>query len=171
MFPRSWSPIALLAALMLTSCDSGNLFDPSLTLGVIVDVTAEPDPTIATSAAGETFMVGDEIVEFDWKTSFRLVSTIDEDQVQTTITSLGLLVQQATGGIIIIPPPGQVESFRFDTRTNGNIIAPGSSKVSEFDLWYSLPNGGREAVLTVSVTYINDSGLTRAETAQLRVAP
>jgi len=171
MLARTLTPLALLAALGSASCDSGSLFDPSLTLGLFVDVTAEPNPAVATSAAGETFMVGDETVEFEWKTSFRIISAIDEDQVQATITSLALLVRQATGGIIIVPPPGQEERFRYDTRTDGNIIPPATSKASEFDVWYTLPNQGREAVMTVTVGYINDSGLTRSETVTLRVAP
>ncbi len=171
MVRKVWTVVALASTLGLASCDSNNLFDPTRTLSVFVELSADPDVVNAASAAGETFMVGDDTVEFDWKTSFRLVSSLSEDQPQATLTALALLVQQATGGIIISPPPGQAETFRFDTRTDGNIITPGTDKISEFDVWYTLPNEGREAVITVTASYINDAGLTRTDNVTVRVAP
>ena len=171
MVRKVWTVVALASTLALSGCGSNNLFDPTRMLSVFVELSVEPDVVNATSATGETFTIGEETVEFAWKTSFQVISSLSDEQPQATISALALLVQQATGGIIISPVPGQAESFRFDTRTDGNIITPGSSKVTEFDVWYTLPNQGREAVITVTVSYINDSGLTRTENITVRVAP
>ena len=40
----------------------------------------------------------------------------------------------------------------------------------EFDLWYLLPNGGREALVTLSVSFDTPAGLTTS-TLEVQVAP
>jgi hypothetical protein len=86
------------------------------------------------------------------------------------IAILAVNVQQATGGIVVAPAAPDDERFRFTPRPQANRIESGGEAVVEFDLWYLLPNGGREALVTLSASFDTPAGLTTS-TVDVRVAP
>ena len=83
------------------------------------------------------------------------------------IKSISADLQQASGGIAIIPITGTDESFRFSVRAPGNRVDVNSSMVIPFTFFYSLPNGGREALVSLSFSVTTDSGASGAVTASV----
>jgi hypothetical protein len=68
-------------------------------------------------------------------------------------------------------PGGDQVYFKFDSQAVTNHInAKGSVSVS-FDVWYSLPNGGKEGLATVSFTFQDSSKNAYSDTLQEKVAP
>ena len=88
------------------------------------------------------------------------------------ITSLSYVLQQAAGGIIIIPPSGQGEIYQgvVSTPTNGGPRVEGMGTNSiPFDFFYTLPDGGRGAVITITPNFRDDNGNVSSQTLTLRV--
>ncbi len=156
--PRSMR-VAVLAstAVWLVACSSPT--DPNATTAK-VDLTANPSPTSALPSNGVTYtIVGDathpdQIKEYPWQTHFSLTMA-ETAGVGLDITSISVKVQQAAGGIITPPTNGQVEHYQFTSRSSGNRLEGHGMAVVGFDVWYALPNQGREAVITVIVTFLD----------------
>jgi len=123
-----------------------------------VDLTANPSPTTAVAAQGVTYTIkGDDthpdvIKDYPWTTSF-LVDMNETGGNALSITAVNLRVQQASGGIVIAPSGGDVEHYQFNSSASGNSLpARGHASVG-FQVWYDLPNKGREALVTVSLSF------------------
>jgi hypothetical protein len=87
------------------------------------------------------------------------------------ITAVNVRVQQASGGIVITPTGGAVEHYQFNSSaSNNHLNARGSTSVG-FEVWYDLPNRGREALVTVGFTFQDDEDNTYSEHIQVKVAP
>lgn len=167
--------VPLVAALLLPGCSAPTSSTPE----VEVTLTARPDPAIATGPTGVTYKVtnSDDTVstyEYDYRTSFT-VTAQDEAGLALDITALNLVVQQATGGIVITPSGGDQVYYRFNSSAVTNHInASGSADVG-FDAWYDLPGGGKEALVTVSFTFLyeddDENEYTYSKTLQVKVAP
>jgi hypothetical protein len=167
--------LPVLASAALGACNSPTESDPSFD----VSFTANPDPATASGPTGVTYKEtnSDDTVsyyEYDYRTNFTL--TIKEEAgLALTITSINLTLQQATGGIVIPPSGGDQVYFKFNSSaTTNHINARGSAEVG-FDVWYDLPNQGREALVTVSFTfdYEDEDGntYTYSDTTKVKVAP
>ena len=63
------------------------------------------------------------------------------------------------------------EEVLFEQRPRDNRIESGGEGVIEFDVWYLLPNGGREAVVTVNVTFTSDLRGVFVNSVAIPVAP
>ncbi len=89
------------------------------------------------------------------------------------ITAINLTVQQATGGIVITPSGGDQVYFKFNSSAVTNHINANGSADVGFDVWYDLPNGGREALVTVGFTFSTGRRrqYTYSDTLQVKVAP
>jgi hypothetical protein len=167
--------LPLVAAAVLTACSSptGSQVEFDIT------VTATPDPATAGRSSGVQYKVtnSDDSVsyyDYDYRTSFT-VTIRDNAGMALRITSINLTVQQATGGIVITPSGGDQVYFKFNSSAvNNSINARGSADVG-FDVWYDLPNGGKEALVTVSFNFEHDdeedNTYTYAKTFQVKVAP
>lgn len=80
-------------------------------------------------------------------------------------------MQQATGGIVITPSGGDQIYYKFNSSAVTNHInAKGSADVG-FDVWYRLPNGGKEALVTVGMSFKDKDDNTYSDTVQVKVAP
>jgi hypothetical protein len=77
-----------------------------------------------------------------------------------TIKSITADLQQSTAGIVITPIEGTDESYRFEVRAPGNRIDLNGTLDIPFTFYYTLPNGGREAIITVSFAATTDDGGT-----------
>ena len=156
--PRSVRAAVLAStAVWLVACSSPT--DPSATTAK-VDLTANPNPTSALASSGVTYtIVGDathpdQIKEYPWRTHFS-VNMAETAGVGLDITSISVKVQQAAGGIITPPTNGQIEHYQFTSQSSGNRLEGHGTRVVGFDVWYALPNQGREAVVTVIVTFLD----------------
>jgi hypothetical protein len=175
------------AALLLSACQSPT--DPDDTIGVddFVEGSVTPDPVNASeSNDGKTYRVPrnnaqDDILPYDWKAAFgvnvRLNSTADDKDLDLAypvkMTSIGVTVQQASGGVVT-PPTGTdtVHSEYVVRDSTGNSY--GSSNTANgftIDLWYDLPSLRKEALITVVVGLVDDDGRTFQKSIEVKVNP
>jgi len=168
--------LPLLAVAWLGGCSSPTESDDGefdLTL------TASADPATATPSTGVQYKVtnADDTVsyyDYDYRVSFS-VNVRDNAGMALDIMAMNLTVQQATGGIVITPSGGDQVYYKFNSSAVTNHInAKGSADVG-FDVWYDLPNQGKESLITVSLTFSytdeDDNDYTYSDTLQVKVAP
>jgi hypothetical protein len=167
--------LPLLAAAALGACSSPTESSPEFD----VTFTATPDPATASGPTGVQYKVtnADDTVsyyEYDYRTSFTV--TIHENAgMALDITSINLKIEQATGGIVIPPSGGDQVYYKFNSSAVTNHINPKGTADAGFDVWYDLPNQGREALVTVSFAfeYEKDSSntYTYSDTFKVKIAP
>ena len=163
--------LPLLAAAWLSACNAPTSSTPTLE----VTLSASPDPATASGPTGVTYKVtnADDSVtlyEYDYRTSFSV--TIQETSgMALSITALNLTVQQATGGIVITPSGGDQVYYKFTSSAPTNHVNANGSASVGFDVWYDLPNGGKEALVTVGFSFEDDDDNTYSDTLQVKVAP
>ena len=86
-------------------------------------------------------------------------------------------MQQAAGGIVIAPSGGEVEHYQFNSSASGNLLPANGHASVGFQVWYDLPNKGREALVTVTLGFQEvDEGSdgvqdTFQSTVDVKVAP
>jgi hypothetical protein len=167
--------LPLVAAAAFGACSSPTESDPEFD----VTFTASPDPATASGPTGMLYKVtnADDTVsyyEYDYRTNFTV--TIKENAgMALDITSINLTVQQATGGIVIPPSGGDQVYYKFNSSAATNHVNENGSADVGLDVYYDLPNGGREALLTVSFTFDyedeDDNTYTYSDTFKVKVAP
>jgi hypothetical protein len=149
---------------------------PTESTSLDVTLTATPDPAQPTASTGVTYKVEgqddepDEIRTYPWKTSF-VVNIQETGGLAVDITAVTLKVQQASGGIVIAPSGGEVEYFKFNSSASGNRVAANGSASVGFEVWYALPNEGREALVTVTLGFQDDDDRTYSDVIAVKVAP
>lgn len=175
---------AVVAGLCLLACQSPT--DPNQTTD-FVDTTVSPETATASGPTGRTYKVEgsgdkpDEIREYDWHTAFTVSVTLNEhandDNVKldfpVDITSATVKVQQASGGIVTPPTGSETEHYEFviAQATSNRFTGVNSPIDMTFEVWYDLPNLRREALVTVTLVFKDDSGVTFSEVATVKVAP
>jgi hypothetical protein len=170
MFKTATRSTLLLAVTGLAACSS-----PTAATTLTVNLTASPDPTNAVQSHGVTYEVTNpdstvSTYEYAWEASFT-VSMQETGGTAVNITAVDLKVQQASGGIVITPSGGDKEYYRFNSSASGNRLAANGTASISFDVWYSLPNKGREALVTVNLSFQDDNSNTYAKSVQCKVAP
>lgn len=171
-----------MAAVLIGILGWGGCSSPTSSTTLDATLTASPNPTTATASQGVTYtIVGDsnhpDVTKvYPFTTSF-VVDIAETEGVALNITAVNLRVQQASGGIVIAPSGGEVEHYQFNSSASGNLLpAHGHASVG-FQVWYDLPNKGREALVTVSLSFQEvDAGSdgtksTFATTVDVKVAP
>lgn len=161
MLRKAKDALWLLAALGLAACET-----PTGGSSAEVVFTSTPDPAVAVASSGRTYIVQgddntpDETRQFDWQTSFS-VNLAETGGSDLEILGLTFRIQQATGGIIT-PPTSGVEYYDYVSQSSGNQLPGNGNSSVHFDAWYDLPNLGREAVATVTFTFLdeNDQNIT-----------
>jgi hypothetical protein len=135
-------------------CSSPTSSSPTLE----VDLTVNPSPASATASQGVFYTIkgddthADETRQYPWTTSF-VVEMQETGGNALEITAVNLKVQQASGGIVIAPSGGDIEHYQFNSSASGNNLpAKGHASVG-FQIWYDLPNKGKEALVTVSLSF------------------
>jgi hypothetical protein len=85
------------------------------------------------------------------------------------ITAVSVKVQQAAGGIVITPTGTDIEHYQYTSHASNNRIdAKGSASVG-FDVWYDLPNKGREALVTLTFSFTDDNSQSFSESTSVKV--
>jgi len=154
----------------LTACGT-----PTSSTTLSVNLTTTPNPASAVPSQGVTYTVTNpdntvSTYDYSFKTSFT-VNMQETGGNALTITSVNLVVQQASGGIVITPSGGDREYFRFNSAAGGNTLAAHGNAAMSFDVWYSLPSKGQEALITVTLTFSDANNNTYTQTVQEKVAP
>lgn len=130
--------------------------DTTTTTPATATVTAVPSPdTVVVTAAGGAYA---------WTGSFTVTVT-NTNASPLTIKSITADLQQSSGGIVVTPIAGTDEAFRFDVRAPGNRVDANASMAIPFTFFYTLPNGGREAVVSLSFSAATDAGASGSVTA------
>jgi hypothetical protein len=171
----------------ISGCQSPTDPDDTPSVDDFLEWSASPNPVNAgTSTDGRTYRLvrgnnqPDEILPYDWKTSFavsvRLNDKADDDDYLSfpvDLTSATIAVKQASGGVVTPPTGGDTEHSDFVvTRTTSNRYgAVNSSNTLDFDVWYDLPSLRREAVITITLTFKDTDGLTFSKAIDLNVSP
>ena len=154
MFGRRNIAVLLVVAFSAAGCQEGLPTGPTVPLEVLL--SSAPATLTAVPSTGVTVMVDGAPVTLAWKVSFSLVLSLDVDHDPVEITNVSNVVQQVVEGIVVTPTAPGVELFVFEQRPAGNRIEPGGEQVIDFDVWYLLPNGGREALVTINVAFVAD---------------
>lgn len=177
----------MICVCLLSACQSPTDPDETLDVDDILDLALSPSPAVATEATdGRTYRVvrgnnqPDEILPFDWTTTFTVTATLnsnanDEDanvEFPVDITSVAVVVKQASGGIVTPPSGGETEHFFYVTEASANRYASANSSVSiRLDVWYDLPSLRREALITVTMNFQDNDGQSFSKAYDVRVAP
>ncbi len=164
MFRRTMVMAATLATLSLGACGGSNATtsptaSPSPTTAPVVTIVANPAaaPVTASTDPG-----------FQWATSFSLTLT-ESAGVAVNIRSVSANLQQAAGGIVVTPPTGLAEAFRYEVKSPSNRIEANGTITIGFTFLYTLPQPGEEALVTVTLNLYDDSGTAYPQTVQVKV--
>jgi hypothetical protein len=161
--------VVLVSCIGVTACDQSTATTSSAATFTVVPATAT-----AVESTDRTYTITgdsthpDRTVTYPWKTNFTVTIT-ETAGVGRNIAQVALRVQQASGGIVITPTGSDIEHYDYTSHASGNRIeAKGSASVS-FDVWYDLPNKGREALITVSFSFTDDNSSSFSETTSVKV--
>jgi hypothetical protein len=181
-----WLLAVVAMAALLGGCQSTTSTSDTYDVDDFVDGSASPNPVTSTTSTGKTYRVvrgnnqPDDIYEYAYKATFSVSATINStattDEVDldfpATITSTTVQIQQAAGGIVITSTSGETEHYEssLTAATGSKFTAVGSTQTMTYDVWYTLPNGGKEALATVAINFKDDSGqtFTKTITCQLK---
>jgi hypothetical protein len=173
--------------LVAAGCQSPTSASSTLSVDDFVTAAISPDPATAVDAVGKTYRVvrgnnqPDEILPYSYVTSFAITLTVTSEATSdsvdltfpVTITSVSGKVQQAAAGIVTPPTGGDVEHYEsLIAQSSGSQFAAVNGTITmSFQVWYALPNGRREAVVTESISLKDDSGKTFTKNVDVKVAP
>ena len=162
-------PLVLVGA--ISSCSA-----PTEPTELSVDLSSSPATPSAVAAKGVFYTIKgddthpDQTIEYPWKASFT-VSLQETGGLAVDITAVNVRVQQASGGIVITPTGGTVEQYQFNSSASGNRLEANGSASVGFEVWYDLPNKGREALVTVAFTFRDEDSGTYGDSLDIRVTP
>jgi hypothetical protein len=177
----------LLLPLLVAGCQKPTDPDETLDVDDILDLSVTPNPAVASEATdGRTYRVvrgnnqPDDILPFDWFTSFTVTATInananDDDfdlEFPIDLTSVSVVVKQASGGIVSPPAGGETEHYFnvFEASTN-RYPSVNSAINIKLDVWYDLPSLRKEALVTVNMNFQDSDGNAFSKAYDVRVAP
>lgn len=179
--------VALLAAAVMTACQSPTSTEDTINVDDFVDVVVSPHPAQGVASDGRTYRVvrgnnqPDEILPFDWRTAFTLTVTLNQNATDSDldltfpvdITAATAKVQQASGGIVSPPTGSETEHYEsvLTQASSNRFEGVNSTNTMAFDVWYDLPSLRREALITVSLAFRDSEGKTFTKNVEVRVAP
>ena len=162
----------LLCAAALAGCDKST----STAAPAPATLTAVPATATAAPSAGTTFTLKgqgsthpDQTLEYPWKTSFT-INIAESMGVGRSITGVSIKVQQTSAGVVVAPTGSESEHYLYTMHASSMRIEPKGSVCVAFDpFWYWLPNGGKEALVTVTFSFLDDNNSPSSEETALRV--
>jgi ABC-type glycerol-3-phosphate transport system substrate-binding protein len=166
---RTTRAAATLLVLLLGACGGNDSTTPSSTASpspspspvtvTVSGVTASGDTATATPSSDSAYT---------WAATFT-VTLKETAGVAATVRSLSANLQQAAGGIVITPPTGLTEKFRFNVNAGTNTLAASGELPIDFQFFYTLPNGGRQALVTVTFNLVDTNGAQIQVSATVKV--
>ena len=164
MLRRTMMVAGSLAALSLGACGGSD---------TTTSPTASPTPTtppVVTTVANPTEGASTASTDpgYQWATSFSLTLT-ESAGVALNIRSISANLQQAAGGIVVTPPTGLAEAFRYEVKSPSNRLEASGTLTIGFTFLYTLPQPGQEALITVTLNLYDDLGNAYPQTVQVKV--
>jgi hypothetical protein len=141
-----------------------------------MDLTFTPSPATADASSGKSYTIKnaskpDETYAYSWVTTFT-VTLKNSGTTGATISGLTIGVQQASGGIIMTSTTGDSEHYDYSSSPDSNRVeANGGTTNTTLTVWYTLPNGGKEAIITVNCSFKDDDDVTYSASDTVRVTP
>jgi len=132
---------------------------PSPSATPVITITSTPPDAVAGASTDPGYEFG---------TTFTVTLT-ETAGVAATVRSISANLQQAAGGIVVTPPAGLSEAFRYQVRSTGNHIAANGTLSMDFIFYYTLPQPGQEALVTLTFSLVNDAGTLASQTFQVKV--
>ena len=177
----------LLSSLVFAACQSPTSADDTLDVDDFVITSVSPPRASASPSSGRTYRVvrgnnqPDEVLEYDWVTSFSITVTLNGNATSkdidltfpVDITAVSGKVQQASAGIITPPTGGDVEHYEsvIAQSTGNRFDGVNSSVTATFQVWYDLPSLRREALITETLSFRDSSGKTFSKSVDVQVEP
>jgi hypothetical protein len=174
-----------LAALSLSGCQKTDSTDTTLKVDDFVESTTTPaTPAADGPGTGKTYRVvrgnnqPDDILEYKYHVVFSTTTTINNHATDSsvklsfpvTLSSATVKVQQASGGIVNPPTGGDVEHYEYVTSASGNTIGAVNGAITiTYEIWYTLPSGRREALVTEALNFTDDSSTPKTFTKTVNV--
>jgi hypothetical protein len=179
--------VAIVAAAVSSGCQKPT-DSTSTSIDDFVDASLPGSVNANASTDGRTYRVTrnndtDLILLYQYKTQFTVTITLNgnasQDKYDLTfpvkLTQASAKVNQASGGIVTSPTGGDTEhsDFVISNASSNSFAGANTSITMTYDIWYTLPSGGKEALITVSFNMTDDAGAgkTFAKTATLTVNP
>lgn len=174
MLQRFWPIFLLAAGVSLAACQETPLaptdvtprYDPVL-------ISLAPQPLYAVASSGVSFVANGEVREYAYRASFDLVLRAHADnEIGVMLTSDNVVLQQLES-VPVEGPGGGVdrETYRFEAQSGEDRIEANEETSRAFDVWYTLPNGGREVLIAVSLDFVDDNGTPFSQIHQVPVQP
>ncbi|MEO8361615.1 MAG: hypothetical protein ABI672_16390 [Vicinamibacteria bacterium] len=138
-----------------TSTDATTTTDGTATVTMVLT----PDPATASVSTDGGFT---------WQGAFTATVT-NTNTTPITINSITADLQQSSGGIVIKPLPDTDESFRFDVRAPFNRIDINGNMAIPFTFFYTLPNRGRESLVTITLAVTTDAGAAGSVASTVKI--
>jgi hypothetical protein len=162
---------------MGTACQSTSSTDETLDVDDFVDGSAAPNPATAEECTdGKTYRVvrgndqPDDILKYDYIATFAVTVTINKNAADkdidldfpVKITATSVKIQQATNGIVVPSTSSDTEHYEsvMLAATGSTFSGTNTTATLTFKVWYDLPNLGKGALATVSITFEDDDGVT-----------
>ncbi len=136
-------------------------------------ISTAPQPLYAVPSSGVTFVANGEVQEYAYRASFDLVLRANLDnEIGVMLTSDNIVLQELTS-VPVDGPGGGVdrETYRSDSHSGEDRIERGEETARAFDVWYTLPGGGREVLIAVSLDFVDDNGTPFSQVHQVGVEP
>lgn len=162
MLGRTTRVAAVLAAMVLGACGDSTT---SPTSTATPSPSAPPTITNTPSAAPVTTSTDPN---YQWMSSFT-VTMVESAGVAVTIRSISATLQQAAGGIVVTPPTGLVEVYRYEVKSSTNRLDANGTLTISFTFLYTLPQPGDEALVTITLNCYDDAGNAYPQTVQVKV--
>ncbi len=146
--------VAVAAAFGLVSCteDSSSTTDDTVTADVTM--TVAPDPAAALPSTDHTDADADGVEDYAWMGTVTATFT-EAKGVGVTINSVTVGLQESSGGIAL--GGGGTAKVKTTLNATTNYIAGNGTTSVPLTVYYRLPNGGREALLTVTAALTDDN--------------
>jgi hypothetical protein len=162
--------LTCLVLLGFAACDA-----PTESKTLDLDLTCDPNPITAVESHGVTYTItnADDTVsryEYPWLASFT-INIKEQGGMSLQMTSVNVKVEQASGGIVITPSGGDVERYKFNFSASDNQLPSHGTMSVGFNTWYQLPNQGREANITASMSFKDEDEYVYSTSKMCRVAP
>jgi hypothetical protein len=181
--------LLLMALVPAVGCQSPTSATSTTNIDTFVDASISPNPANAAVSTGKTYRVvrgnnqPDEVIPYQWVTTFSVTVSLNSTATSSdvdltfpvTVTSVTGKVEQASGGIVTPPTGGEVEHYEsiILSSSASQVSAVGAGIQIVFQVWYALPSGNREALITETIAMkdSHDTAKTFSKAVQIRIAP
>jgi hypothetical protein len=181
MLRRVKGTLLLVTASLMCACQS-----PTEPTDLDYIEVSAPNSVSASGPSGRTYRIAAtdtepaKNIEYPWVARVTISLRITPDasnkdgalDFPVLVTATTATVQPASGGIVVPPPTGtQVYSEIVPFASSNQFNAVNDTLNITFDVYYDLPGGGKEALITFNFTFRDDDNNSFGDTAQVRVSP